>query len=85
MNEEIEVKKIAFLVNGEVFYVLQIPQFPEFAGVYEGMLSEPQIVDVTNNDMFVERGTKYIDGEFYVPVSKFVVSNNHDEPDYEVE
>ena len=85
MNEELDVKKIAFLVGDEVFYVLHIPQIPEFAGVYEGMMSGPTLVDITGNDFFVEPGVRLIDGEFYVPVSKFKSSVNDDSPDYEVE
>lgn len=84
MEENIIVKKIAFLINGEVFYVLHIPQVAEFHGVYEGIVSGPTIIDVSENDMFVEPGTRYIDGEFYVPVSKFI-ANTSEEPDYELD
>lgn len=84
MNENIEIKKVAFLVNDEVFYVLHIPQMPEFSGVYEGMTSSPKIIDISNNDLFVDPGTRYIDGQFYVPVSRFIASHE-DEPDYEVD
>jgi len=84
MSEDIKFKKIAFMVGNEVFYVLNIPQAPHMSGVYEGMLSGPTLVDVTDNDLFVEPGTRLIDGEFYVPVSKFKASEVQ-EPDYEVE
>lgn len=84
MTENVEVKRIAFLVNGEVFYILHIPQIPDFAGVYEGMVSSPQIVDISNDGFMVEPGSRMIDGEFYVPVSKFKIDNSS-EPDYEVE
>jgi hypothetical protein len=83
MNENVEVKKIAFLVNNEVFYIMYIPQVPDFAGVYEGMLSGPTLVDITGNDSFIEPGVRLIDGEFYVPVSKFTTFE--EAPDYEVE
>lgn len=86
MNENIEVKKIAFMVNDEVFYVMHLPQVPDFAGVYEGMLSSPTLVDITGRDIFVEPGARLIDGEFYIPVSKFTQNVTvSDEPDYEVE
>jgi hypothetical protein len=84
MEENIVVKKIAFLINGEVFYVLHIPQVPEFQGVYEGIVSGPTMIDVSENDLFIEPGTRYMDGEFYVPVSKFV-ANTSAEPDYELD
>jgi hypothetical protein len=84
MSEDVEFKKIAFMVGNEVFYVMHIPQVPEFTGVYEGMLSGPTLVDVTHDDFFVEAGARLIDGEFYVPVSKFK-ANQIQEPDYEVE
>jgi hypothetical protein len=84
MNENIEFKKIAFLVNNEVFYVMHIPSTQDFSGVFEGMMSSPQIVDVSENDMFVEKGTRFIDGEFYVPRSRFIM-NEQEHPDYEVE
>lgn len=84
MNENIEVKKIAFLVGEDVFYVMHIPQVPEFAGVYEGMLSSPTVMDISGRDAFVEPGTKFIDNEFYYPTSRFN-QTRHDEPDYEVE
>jgi hypothetical protein len=83
MNENVEVKRIAFLVGDEVFHIINIPQIPQFAGVYEGMLSGPTLVDITNNDVFVEPGTRLIDGEFYVPVSR--ITGNEQGPDYEVE
>lgn len=86
MNENIEVKKIAFMVNDEVFYVMQLPQVPDFFGVYEGMLSSPTLVDITGKDLFVEPGARLIDGEFYIPVSKFTQTvSSSNEPEYEVE
>lgn len=86
MNENIEVKKIAFMVDDEVFYVMHIPQVPEFFGVYEGMMSSPTLVDITGRDFFVEPGVRLIDGQFYIPVSKFQQTTSRpDEPDYEVE
>jgi hypothetical protein len=84
MNENIEFKKIAFLVNDEVFYVMHIPATQEFGGVFEGMMSSPTVIDVSENDMFVEKGTRLIEGEFYIPRSRFI-ANEIDEPDYEVE
>lgn len=85
MNEQTDIKKVAFLVNGEIFHVMHIPQTPDYAGVYEGMLSSPEILDVSDKDFFIEPGTRMIDGEFYVPVSRFLPPSQSDQPDYEVE
>lgn len=84
MGQNVEVKRIAFLANGEVFYILHIPQISDFAGVYEGMISNPQIIDISDDGFMVEPGSRFIDGEFYIPISKFKIDESS-EPDYEVE
>jgi hypothetical protein len=84
MEENTEFKRIAFLANNEIFYIMHIPQIKEFDGVYEGLLSEPKILDISDQDFFINPGTVFLNGEFYVPISS-LRHNDQDEPDYEVE
>jgi hypothetical protein len=44
-----------------------------------------RIADVSDKDFFIEPGTRLIDGEFYVPVSRFMPTVPVEQPDYEVE
>lgn len=70
----------AFVIDGDVFHYLQIPEDPGLEGVIAGLRSGPMLVEVP--DYLPERmgaDWKYIDGEFVAP-SGFSI-----EEDYEVE
>jgi len=70
----------AFVIDGDVFHYLQIPNDPSLEGVIAGLRSGPIVVEVPEG-MPERMGPdwKYVDGQF-VPPSGFNLEN-----DYEVE
>ena len=70
----------AFVIDGDVFHYLQIPEDPGLEGVIAGLRSGPMVVEVPDY-MLEQMGAdwKYIDGQFIAP------SGTTLEDDYEVE
>lgn len=70
----------AFVIDGDVFHYLQIPDDPRLEGVIAGLRSGPQVVEVPET-MPAQLGPdwKYVDGKFVAPEVQMP------EDDYEVE
>jgi len=69
----------AFVMDGDVFHYLQIPNDPRLEGVIAGLSSGPQVVPMPEGVEFMPMGTRYENGEFVLPEVE------EPEDDYEVE
>jgi len=73
--------KFAFVIDGEVFHYLTVPDDPGFQGAIAGLRSGPQVIELPENTDFFPLGTRYENGKFILPEILELI----DEDDYEVE
>ena len=64
--EQEPVRKFAFVLDSDVFFVIGIPDNFTSQGIIAGLNSQPKIIEVTNLPE-VSTQSKFIDGEFYNP------------------
>lgn len=75
-------KKFAFVINNEIFHIMNIPDQPELEGLIAGMRSGPQIIEVTGFED-ISPSWRIIDGMLYKPAVDF--NNIDDGPGYELD
>lgn len=64
--EQEPVRKFAFVLGSDVFFVIGVPDNFDSQGIIAGLNSKPQIFEVTDLPE-VSTQSRYIDGEFYNP------------------
>ena len=78
----------AFIVDGDVFHFMMIPNDPELQGVIAGLNSQPMLLEVTGRqELYKIAGWKYDyeSGTFYHPAANEEDVEEFIEDDYEVE
>lgn len=76
-------KIFAFVINGEIFYTMRIPEEVAFEPIIAGMRSSPEVIEVTQFED-VAPSWRIIDGILYRPAVD--LHYHYDEgPGYEVD
>jgi len=75
-------KVFAFVINGEVFHIMKLPDDPQFDGIIAGLRSGPQVIEVTGFDD-ISPAWRVIDGMLYRPASD--PYHNQEGPGYELD
>lgn len=59
------VKRYGFVIDGELFHILAIPEIDGLAKLHAGMQSFPMVIDISDRPEIQGLGWKFKDSEFY--------------------
>lgn len=76
-------KTFAFIVDGDIFHFMKVPNDERFAGIIAGLQSKPQIIEVPEDVPLMQYpdGWRYVNNRFE-PKPQYIIE---DFEDYEVE
>tara|TARA_B110000259_G_scaffold185611_1_gene235031 strand:+ start:9166 stop:9414 length:249 start_codon:yes stop_codon:yes gene_type:complete len=77
------VKRYGFVIDGELFHILGIPESQGLEKLHAGMQSFPMVIDISDRPEVQGAGWKFSDNEFYN--DNPVTDSADDGPGYELD